>query len=52
MKCPACDGFGGWIDGDGPNAEPMMCEVCAGSGELPDQSQAYGNDCPTGKCEM
>lgn len=37
MKCPACDGFGGWIYGDGPNAESMMCEVCEGSGEAPDE---------------
>lgn len=34
MKCPVCDGFGGWYDGTGPNAEPKDCEVCEGKGEM------------------
>lgn len=51
MKCQVCDGYRGWIDGTGPNAEPMMCEVCEGSGVVADESTAYGTDCRDGRCE-
>lgn len=44
--CPSCgdefdDGGYGFVE----------CEGCREI-DLPDESTAYGNDCPTGKCEM
>ena len=54
MKCPECDGVGGfeyWDEKMNPFAF-VECDKCNGTGEIPDESQVYGNDCRDGRCEM
>lgn len=60
MKCPSCDGEGGWLDA----GEPSTCDECGGSGELlcvvchkpattfyPRDSEDDEPSCGSGACE-
>lgn len=40
-ECPVCDGHGGWYDGTGPNAEPVTCKTCGGTGEFKQEVKIY-----------
>lgn len=54
MKCPTCNGTG--MEETGVvyygSVETRTCYECNGTGEVPDESQVYGNDCIGGRCEF